>query len=294
MMKSIYTLLIICALMYQMMGQAEPFYEFDVYFEDAMGHRDTIVLGVDWGIDDNYHPKWHYGEDSLTTPFDSVFEVRVTVDDFHLGNPPYASKKFIASAEGQGEYKFSEFATIFMHCKYPPVTMSYDSTIFTVPERVGSFFTPDFAVQVIQEPTDVNIFDCAKDQSQLTFDPNSLDSIFIPIEGSWPVEGHDTLVTLYGRYFKHSYLPYCGRVSASVQQVQEMGVFPNPAMEEIRWRDDIIVDEARVYDLQGRECLSVSSLNGAQLYVGGLSKGVYFMVMEDVEGQRYLTSFVKM
>lgn len=58
-----------------------PLFQTVIWFEDAVGNRDSVNIGF------NLEAKWdtlnpNFGEALLDTPFDSIFEVRVS----HLDN----------------------------------------------------------------------------------------------------------------------------------------------------------------------------------------------------------------
>ena len=60
----------------------EAQFETSFFFEDALGNRDTIVIGADPTADELVNT--HLGEMLLIEPWDSAFEVRVTTENiFH-------------------------------------------------------------------------------------------------------------------------------------------------------------------------------------------------------------------
>jgi hypothetical protein len=69
-----------------------PMRQTTFYFEDAVGNRDTIVVGADRASNEEYNPQ--FGELDLPGSFDSVFEVRATHKiGFNWGQPPYILSK---------------------------------------------------------------------------------------------------------------------------------------------------------------------------------------------------------
>ncbi|MCB0375492.1 MAG: hypothetical protein KDD04_06205, partial [Sinomicrobium sp.] len=49
-------------------------FETTLYFEDAVGNRDSVIVGYDTLATHDIDPE--FGEQELVSPFDSVFEVR--------------------------------------------------------------------------------------------------------------------------------------------------------------------------------------------------------------------------
>ncbi|GAB4497385.1 MAG: hypothetical protein OHK0019_30910 [Saprospiraceae bacterium] len=63
-------------------------FEMLIYFEDAIGNKDTVIVGYDPDAN-TYDVNPQFGEVWLDTPFDSVFEVRVS----HSDEWPYRTAK---------------------------------------------------------------------------------------------------------------------------------------------------------------------------------------------------------
>lgn len=61
-------------------GQPTAMFEATIWFEDAAGNRDSIVVGYDTLATEDIDPA--FGEAEITSPFDSVFEVRAGSTDF--------------------------------------------------------------------------------------------------------------------------------------------------------------------------------------------------------------------
>jgi len=116
-------------------------FSFEMYFEDAEGNRDTLIIGYDSdGSRDTINPG--FGEENIVDiPFDSVFDVRITNQadingaswnyDYEL----YHSKKKIV------EPPVKE-VNIDIHAIHWPVTASWNPELFDNPELNGSLFTP--------------------------------------------------------------------------------------------------------------------------------------------------------
>ncbi len=128
--------LTIVAHTYVACAQDAAYFEMPVYFEDARGNRDTIVFGADPQADSE-NPDRFDGQ-ILTTPFDSVLEVRVMSNLGYKG--PHIEdltlrKRAIGIARSfdfQRECHLGkDGVAMVVHARYPPVTVSWDSTIFS-------------------------------------------------------------------------------------------------------------------------------------------------------------------
>jgi hypothetical protein len=141
-MKKLY--ITILALFSIVSVQAQQF-TFDVYFEDAVGNRDTITLGYDATASDTINPQ--YGEVNIVNQsWDSVFEVRLSEFDYinYTGatyNPLFQSKKKIMKFVPQIPCIYSS-APVFIAVKnkYRPFHFTWDSTLFQDTTRMSSGF----------------------------------------------------------------------------------------------------------------------------------------------------------
>jgi hypothetical protein len=115
-----------------------PQFEMPFYFVDSLGNRDTVWVGYDDSLPGN-GTGGHYNEDFdgplVTNPFDSVFDVRVFhYDDRFEGINDWMLKHIVLGYEtiGGSNCGFAEYAHVAIQCKYPPLHMYYDSTLFGI------------------------------------------------------------------------------------------------------------------------------------------------------------------
>lgn len=88
-------------------------FQFHMYFEDANGNKDTLILGYDANgtalIDSSF------GEENIIgMALDSIFEVRMS--DEHVGFHTFQTKKQILPDSCSAGWRFP-FVTIGIHCK---------------------------------------------------------------------------------------------------------------------------------------------------------------------------------
>ena len=122
-----------------LMAQQTPLFETTIYVRDAVGNVDSVQTGFDpqaiWGDTVLFHSIVN------NTPFDSVFDVRVFhYDDRFEGINDWMLKHIVLGYEtiGGSNCGFAEYAHVAIQCKYPPLHMYYDSTLFGISSCRGN------------------------------------------------------------------------------------------------------------------------------------------------------------
>lgn len=117
-------------------AQNIPLFHTTFYFTDAVGHRDSCVVGFDPMATDTADSI--FGEKPLKNPFDSVFEVRAAFKDGHWTlNTGNLSKILVNPGEYTPLYP-PPFDTCFVggqavfliKAKYLPVQIAWDRNVF--------------------------------------------------------------------------------------------------------------------------------------------------------------------
>jgi hypothetical protein len=118
-------------------------YETAVYFEDAAGNRDTIILGADTTA--NGIENLHLGMISIHNPWDSIFEVRVSSDNMYkqyfegLIDSIIFYKKFIIDPVYVPSCGLVGNSIFFIHSLHHPVTITWDTLYWTQCFGDGAF-----------------------------------------------------------------------------------------------------------------------------------------------------------
>jgi Secretion system C-terminal sorting domain len=139
-----------------------PRFEMQLFFEDAMGNRDTLEVGYDERASyDTLLPA--FGEFPIQRPFDSVLDVRaIHFDAFH--DTTAASKRIISSSEEyppNSNYIASAGDFIMIHAKYLPITITYDSAhLNNSGFHDGTLLTPTWEIFLLQYLRDVSLYYC--------------------------------------------------------------------------------------------------------------------------------------
>ncbi len=136
-MKQIIILIITLLILSKFNAIGQQF-EFALFFEDAKGNKDSIVLGYDNSA--TYDIDADFGEKDISLqPYDSVFEVRGAAYQYPLecnriNNTDqliFESKKLITQNSCDYDVPLeSQSAMVTIKSKYPPVRVTWDSTLF--------------------------------------------------------------------------------------------------------------------------------------------------------------------
>ena len=95
--------LIFLLLFFPLIGLSQPEFSFDLYFEDALGNRDTITLGYDPQATDGIDEL--FGEENIIShPWNNDLDVRIALGNF----PPYGGSVpvFVASQQTKKQISF--------------------------------------------------------------------------------------------------------------------------------------------------------------------------------------------
>ena len=272
-MKSLYfsILMLVCTLSYTQ----TPEFEFTMHFMDALGNRDSIVLGYD--VAANYDiVNGDYGEQTVNAPFDSVFEVRAS----NPWGPNFQpmSKKGITqfSCTSPIPYEYYSVAAISVQIDHPPIKVWWDKTLF-----LSSVDCRDSSVIVdrdfwFQYPLPVAY-------PQLAY-MASTDTFVHPMQGMnqntylYAVEGggQATIKMLFVGFTYTSLVDY--GVANELSQASTLEVYPNPASSYIEVRTGLIGSgELSLWDMQGRCLARVASedLTAHRFDTKDLTKGAY-------------------
>lgn len=298
-------------------GQMQPMFQTTLFFEDAIGHKDTVTVGFDTLANSVFNPQ--FGEMDISTPFDSVFEVRATNwSSFGWGEGDYVlSKKIVSAAENNVNIPFCYSGggvILFIHAKYQPFRVSWEEGVFEHYCARGSYFTPDRMHQMI-EPWDWMAmpsirFNCAAGVSmyELALGDEFRAPLEIPYIAMQEVEGNPgVLDSIYGLAFGFGiadgfFIP-CSQVSTHENQRNEAAhhfrILPNPASDKILILnpESLTVASVDVYDYLGRMIVHypVEQIGTAtELDVSQIARGVYFVVQRYTDGQTGTGKMVKM
>lgn len=277
-----------------LLAQSVPRFQMPLYFEDAVGNRDTIVVGYDaMGSYDTLNPQ--FGEYAITTPFDSTFEVRVA---HALHSTPMLSKKIIAHYEGGGgDTCFASAGVeIFMQAKYLPVTVRFDTSLVNSSYcHRNMLLSPDWFIFLMQYWWDAREYYCMS-HTDMVVDTFTHPGAMYPGD-SWltrplEVKGQG-IKELPGYFWIVKYIGICQyQVGTEVPAVPVTGMAlsPNPASGLLRIDWPLpFCGRVEVFNLAGNRMLfhqAVQESTSIEIEVSQLPAGLYFLSALSTNGQR--------
>lgn len=288
----------------------EPFFLTKFYVEDAVGHLDSVEIGFDPTANYIYNPS--LGELDISTPFDSVFEVRVSHRDGVNSDPNLVlSKRIVGGCEYVVAWNWNCYVAeqihIFVKAKYQPVTFRWDNTVWrdsTICQRY-SFITPDNKVQLIDIENWFNDEDprgsCLSDTSKYTLfldGKTDVDYKEFPINLPPAISGDQDSIfgVLFFWYGIDLENDFCNRTidvdNPLVQSTPSISIYPNPAGDNIH-----ILSKAqkimriKMMDASGvmvKDLVLLDAQQDINLETKNMQSGFYFIQIW-YDDQRYVT-----
>lgn len=280
-MRALFLLLASCW-MGILSAQQQPQFVIPIWFEDSLGNRDTVWVGGDPNASYS-NINTQFGEVEITTPFDSIFEVRaVHADD----NNWKTSKRIIEGTDAPGQCILPSGTRLMIHAKYPPVKISWDTTILAsnYPCNINTILTPDMLVFLLQNWHEARIIYC-----MMTIDSIAIENLvpFPPphrLEHPFEVAGQGMKV-LPGLWFTGFWdFPYCYTTLpvSEVELQDQIDVSPNPVGSLLRLSNqskfEIVM--VRVIGLSGQTVYTSPNKNKGEwmdIPMKGLKSGFYFI-----------------
>ncbi|HCS19283.1 MAG TPA: hypothetical protein DIW47_01765 [Bacteroidetes bacterium] len=258
------------------LSRAQSF-QFQMYFEDAVGNKDTITLGYDANGTALIDPS--FGEvDIIGIPLDSTFDVRISNARYNQINPTFQTKKQIVADSCSGWWFHA--VSIEIHSKNWPVTASWDSALFNADCREGSVFTgmsPGGWWDVFGQPSNLNRAELAT-HSQVTFTSNYNPATPGNLYDAYVNSTNDT-IPVFWMAFGDSSLLRLDVLGLS----PELNAYPNPVVDFLHLDiESDLIHEIHVVDLAGRSTL-VEYKNG-HIDMRTFQSGNYMLILKLTEG----------
>ena len=283
-----------------LLAQSVPRFQMPLYFEDAVGNRDTIIVGYDENASfDTLNPQ--FGESAIDLPFDSIFEVRAVHNDDHNF---VTSKKIIENFEtGQGDSCGASAAVkIFIQAKYLPITVRYDTALVNSSYcHQNMILSPDWFIFLLQYWWDAREYYCMTHTDMVvdTFThPGAANPGDFWLTQPFEVQGQGEK-EIPGYFWVIPYFGICqNQVSteAPVTTVPFMTLMPNPVSNllQIVW-PEVFSGRLEVFGSAGNRILLRQALHQSkttEIDVSQLPGGLYFLSAFSKSGQRSVQPFV--
>ncbi len=253
---------------------SQPEFSFDLYFEDALGNRDTVTIGYDPEATDGIDAQ--FGEENIITqPWDSVFEVRISnsYERNALGEQAsFNTKKNITTDLGS-PFFFIDKIEIDIFAKHFPIKISCDSTLLQSPERSGTFITSMLPG---------GWFDTGGFVTNLFYNPQTL--IDLPGYESWPYYPFNYY------YLEETDSVYvCWAVIAdsntNTSNIHEneidniIRIFPNPTNKYFEIKTEVNVQKIEIANSYGQVMQEFKATNQQKFDISQYSDGIYLITI---------------
>jgi len=229
-------------------GQSNAFFETIIYFEDAIGNRDSVIVGHDPSVN-SHEENNEFGEYDLShIPFDSIFEVRgVQFQDYNsIDGPLMNFKKVIGFTnvfdQNNNCYPIVEATIFIFNCKNLPLKVEWTESDFSNSicrnrSLITSHILPTVSDYWIEDSIAVENSVCLAENDSFEFDQFDIgDFGFYRIEN---IEGfgEDTLFALlFGLNSQGSSISPCTAIINSIDQNSQIEIpkiYPNPTNDFI-------------------------------------------------------------
>ncbi len=283
-----------------LMGQNNAMFEMPIYFEDALGNRDTIIIGGDTTAIQGINPQ--FGEVEYPEPFNSIFEVRATnIDGILFNEEAILTKKIIGWTEpvfgSTEDCEIIESAFFVANISHFPLTIYWDNGVFKdslcilhsyLSSSLESWLVGEW---VFDSLPDYNTFYCMADSDSIALNINNGIYPGNTFEFIYPIEG-GIKNNLYVFYITFSLMglnsPCVNTVGTSHSRPSDslIHLYPNPCSNFIT--ADILynhweIESVHIIDIYGNIIHSPDwryipiDNNKIEVFLSHLPSGAYFI-----------------
>lgn len=295
-------------------AQATPQFQTTLYVEDAVGNRDSVIVGFDSAATTGIDPA--FGEAYLPSPFDSVLEVRAGTFlgfEFEIGQ---LSKIIIEPSEpvfplstGMGCFNGLRIF-IYIWAKHQPVKVTWDknqilSDVCVRGSLISNHYTDELASPYDWYGFPENVHVCMGESQEMIIDISQQaivsSQVHAPVSIEKEVEGMG-LQTIYGlRFFPSPTFTFwtpCYYVTGNEEVVgteEDHAVFPNPTADlfSIVLPAGKIAKTILIWNMQGKLVKTFVNPIAENIDITNLAVGMYITTTETVDGIMFSKRIVK-
>lgn len=278
-------ILLTILLNFYQISEAQTF-QFQMFFEDAIGNKDTLIIGYDINGTELIDPS--FGEVNIIgTPLDSIFDVRISNAFFNNGNATFHTKKQILPDSCSGWW--FPVVSIDIKSKNWPVTATWDNSLFNIECREGSVFTsfnPGGWWDVGGFPSDLNRVEFAN-ENHVTFTSNYNPSSGYDENYAYINSSNDT-IPVFWMAFGDSAL-----ISLSVESISlDINSYPNP-VKDFFYIDiqNHLVKDIKVVDMLGRS--KIVDFKNGYIDLRNFNSGYYLIMINIKDGKMHNLKIIK-
>ena len=282
-MKKLNTLLFL--LLFSQYINAQEF-SFKMYFEDAIGNKDTLIIGYDINGTDAIDPE--FGEiNIISIPLDTSFDVRISNEwqNRLYDNIPgtFHTKKQIIEKKECGIWYSINSIDIFTNNW--PVTVKWDSTLFIDTCLNCSLFT---SVMPGGWWDTGGFIEILVGSNSTTFAPNHPyhDEFYGYIN-----ENNDT-IDVFWQTFGDSTVLILG--TEELVSNKNFKIYPNPTINNITIQfidQDLKIDNVQVLNINGKP--QPVTVTGKNIDLAKIPNGLYFIQFSISNGQTITKKIIK-
>jgi hypothetical protein len=277
-------------------AQQTPQFEMPLYFEDALGNKDTLIIGYDDNAS-SYQLNPQFGEVEITEPYDEFFEVRARKIPFVN---PFETKKSIADFGyfPNNECGISSGTTITVRLKYPPLKVSWDKNLLQEDEcHIGTFLAPSEHWALVVDLTSLEPCSmyCLYEKEEVIIDftgQNTSMYSVLNILDSIENVGIDTIQWMNLVFTPQTCPEIIDNVNIINRALKKIPVFPNPTSQYLILDTEKNVTNIQIFNSYGI-FLRMENGDSKKLDVQSLDKGVYFGIAELNNGEKQVFKFIK-
>jgi Secretion system C-terminal sorting domain len=278
-----------------------PSFQMPIYFEDAKGNKDSIVVGFDESADYTEIDSL-FGEDKLFTPFDSVFDVRIVKSKLSFDSP-ITGKKRIIRVENNTFPGFRTF--IVINAKYNPIKITHKIDLLKSATTLNRVLLSKVTLGLATTPWWESSKDwvCMAGQQELYIDMSKKETGLNWINvRSYKVQGQSTpqkIKCLDLVQFISG--PSCSQILDNEELSQngiKVAVFPNPVQSIFRLSLSENIENKNlkltITDSFGKIVKEQISYNQTDdINVQAIPAGFYFLQLSDEKKTFSISKFVK-
>ena len=283
-------------------AQLVPQFMLPIWFEDAVGNKDTLYIGAD--TNSNYHSiNSQYGERLITAPFDSIFEVRAA----HGDDSEWKMSKVIVEDAEVGQFQcVSQAGTkLIIHAKNLPVKISWDTNMLKLnyPCNRNAILSTNNGIYVLPNWFLGGGIHCMMNKTEILEDFNYAPrnySFFRPTYFEYAVEGQGIKSLPVFQYSGFGAGDECSTIllSSDDRNVEEWGgkIYPNPTSQRvyIESQDQHELVGVQTFDVSGRRQEAQYTRENQSVDFGYLPPGVYILQMLFENNKMKNTKVVKL
>lgn len=262
-------------------------FSFKMYFEDAIGNKDTLEFGYDANATDTIDAI--FGEINIIgIPLDSVFDIRISDAFGNNSNGTFQTKKQIVKRDN---CKALSLITIDFKCNNWPVTTTWDNSVFIDTCRNGSVLTsvPPGGWWDIGSPSDLLRAELVN-TNHITYTSNYYSGQFD--ENYAYINDQNDTIPVFWQAFADSTIFMVG--TEEIISNNDIEIFPNPTTNFTAIQllnQDLKIENIQILNIHGES--QTIKVTGNNIDLTKLSSGIYFIQLTISNGQTLTKKIIK-